>query len=616
MKKALLLSAVAMMAITAMAQSLVDYATYASAPKHSNVQSVVAQRSLKAADMQRTLLTAQATNKTLTSARSLKQRAPRRRSAGNGLYYSCPQGTMFSSFSFEGAGYYHVHNIVPPFNGDVTYVNHSTNPAETTWYFAGTDFSEYADEEYNMPFGMDPGVSYPPLTLVRGDQHYTLAEENNQYFKSYAEQMGGFPSLVSSFTEPTYMSYLNDHTPHTYAFGAMDSKYLYGSGNFVFSDGSIPCQGVMQLMEAPISPLYVQDFYAQIITTNKEFGPLAPGAKVTAAVVNAETGEPIAVMEADKDDLKFLYDNENAASPIPYYAVYYLKFSQETPSPFGGTFQEPFVIDSPVAIQIIGLAQEGVDFGFIAGKNGETSDQDGNAIIDEDPIYDTEAIIVNPSTGQLMPFNYYGFYNEEDEDDPRNYYCGQSISLSFNAFFDAIDIPVKQVNSETGEERIVNEICITDEGDACYMKCDPEMSFAMAYTAAPWYDEESGNANYYFVLPDWITDAYTDDSAWEQYYGLNGILFAASPLPEGVEGRGAYVFIDGRGIRSNDYILVYQGDYEVAKAQAQANYEAGIHGVTVTPQPITGVTYNLQGQRVAEKVKGIVLRNGKKYLNK
>ena len=76
------------------------------------------------------------------------------------------------------------------------------------------------------------------------------------------------------------------------------------------------------------------------------------------------------------------------------------------------------------------------------------------------------------------------------------------------------------------------------------------------------------------------------------------------PLPEGVSGRKCELHVQGKTCKSTYPIEVLQGDAE-----------AGINGVTVNVAR-DGKTYNIGGQRVADDTKGLVIRNGKKYLNK
>ena len=76
------------------------------------------------------------------------------------------------------------------------------------------------------------------------------------------------------------------------------------------------------------------------------------------------------------------------------------------------------------------------------------------------------------------------------------------------------------------------------------------------------------------------------------------------PLPEGVSGRKCELHVQGKTCKSTYPIEVLQGDAV-----------AGVNGVTVNVAR-DGKTYNVSGQRVADDTKGLVIRNGKKYLNK
>lgn len=102
--------------------------------------------------------------------------------------------------------------------------------------------------------------------------------------------------------------------------------------------------------------------------------------------------------------------------------------------------------------------------------------------------------------------------------------------------------------------------------------------------------------------PDWIK-AEVDDS----YLKTQGYLlfyFTAEPLPAGVEGRGGEIVLSLYG---KDFVIpVGQGNYD------------GIQGVVAenNQKKNFNVSYNLLGQRVAANAKGVVVRGGKKLLQK
>lgn len=77
--------------------------------------------------------------------------------------------------------------------------------------------------------------------------------------------------------------------------------------------------------------------------------------------------------------------------------------------------------------------------------------------------------------------------------------------------------------------------------------------------------------------------------------------------------------IDKVNVGSGDYGLLIQGkstdEYEIRFVTISDSESTGIERVENTFRPI-GVAYNLQGQRVSVSTKGLIIINGKKFLNK
>ena len=94
-----------------------------------------------------------------------------------------------------------------------------------------------------------------------------------------------------------------------------------------------------------------------------------------------------------------------------------------------------------------------------------------------------------------------------------------------------------------------------------------------------------------------------DTKTWAEY-DITVLKLECDPLPEGVSGRKCELHVQGKTCKSTYPIEVLQGDATT-----------GINGATVNVAR-DGKTYNLSGQRVAPDTKGIVIRDGKKYVNK
>lgn len=111
----------------------------------------------------------------------------------------------------------------------------------------------------------------------------------------------------------------------------------------------------------------------------------------------------------------------------------------------------------------------------------------------------------------------------------------------------------------------------------------------------------NGVADWTYEAPEWVKI-----SADEQYLNTQGYLllfFEAEALPAGMDGRGGEIVLSLYG---KDYVIpVGQGNYD------------GIQGVVADKnESKSNVSYNLLGQRVAANAKGVVVRGGKKLLQK
>jgi hypothetical protein len=127
-------------------------------------------------------------------------------------------------------------------------------------------------------------------------------------------------------------------------------------------------------------------------------------------------------------------------------------------------------------------------------------------------------------------------------------------------------------------------------------------------------DSETGAYTYRLFIDDVITDSEVDPEtglpSWLQI-GISNVNesgteftlgFQADALPAGVEGRKATIVFMQEGARLE--VTVTQGT---------------VTGISVTTKTVKNVetpAYNLAGQRVNKNFKGLVVKDGAKFLNK
>lgn len=99
---------------------------------------------------------------------------------------------------------------------------------------------------------------------------------------------------------------------------------------------------------------------------------------------------------------------------------------------------------------------------------------------------------------------------------------------------------------------------------------------------------------------DWLQIDITNEVYSSEEFGFD-LAFAADALPEGVTGRKAHLVFEQWG-----------GKLEINVTQGEAT------GISVTVKKVENNTpaYNLAGQRVNSGYKGLVIKNGRKFMNK
>lgn len=114
-------------------------------------------------------------------------------------------------------------------------------------------------------------------------------------------------------------------------------------------------------------------------------------------------------------------------------------------------------------------------------------------------------------------------------------------------------------------------------------------------TTALWLAEDSE------ALPDWLTIGFANETYTESEFSYD-LVFQADALPEGVEGRAAKLTFEQWGAQLE--VTVTQGTV------------TGIEVTTKTVKTSNTPMYNLAGQRVDKNYKGIVIKNGNKFIVK
>lgn len=511
-------------------------------------------------------------------------------------YYLRPEGSLFLSSDKKGDIWGPVYMVVPGAT-DLNFKKVTTG-GQTFWHQniynwydectsydrtgeSGDSYYTDADGNFHINMTFDGGNVIPTLTWATDS--FTLGEENPYWAPNTQENslafMRYYPQVFSGIDVANRriqpLSYTDDHVSEVY-FGGMDNHYTYGSGTYTGKQ-TYTATGVYQYFEKPMAPLYVEDIYLPAISQG--YYPIAKGKEIKMQIHD--------VMEVNGQRIpgdKILY--ELTATEPEVLDVGSLDYDELTSyNAFNVVFTkknaegkaEPFVIDQPFYVVVYGLDGEGIDCGFEASILPKWY---GNS--------DSAIGIWKDANNQPQYFDLYGSQPT-------------MLKVTFTGKFDYVN-PVYY-----GENQNYGIVKMSDDGNTGETIVEKSDVYpgAMLKVNGDWYDAD-GNANYEVKgMPSWVKSVSIDTDSYASYEVVLA-TFKCEPLPAGVNGRKCSLYVEGvSGVKSTFPIELLQGDAT----------PTGINNVTVKVDA-EGNTYNVAGQRVNADAKGLVIRGGKKYLNK
>ena len=507
-----------------------------------------------------------------------------------GVYYDTPKGSLFRGFTYDGRTYDYSFLVVPPFT-DLTFTNMSNSASRSSWSVNGNDASDRVVNNNYVGNYLPMGFWYAPTVSVGRDS----------YTWGYYNETG---SVVATDSIAD-LAYFDLHAGARYGWGALEGKgkYLYGTGTVTMQNGKVyHSAGVTQYLEAPASPLYVN--YISILAFSSG-EPLKGDAQLTMTIYPAnlvdttyDENNPIVELTCTTNDTTFLHKGSSSNTTTHVVNIYGMKFTNKQEDPILGiTTDEPFVIDQPVAVVVRGVNDNGVDVGFPGHGYGNYDEQTGNSSPNEE----------RQQINGFLDFQEGGHV----------YYSETALELNFNGMMDYVNVD-STFASQQGDITGANILKVSDDGQtvSTYGKgSDQNLGCAIAWTALPWFDID-GNSNYSVEgQPDWVSEVSCDPQYWTQTeqgqsvnYGQNLIAFKCQPLPAGVNGRAATVYLTGKGVKAATPIILLQGNADPTMSIAQ--YKADVKSGKVKE------IYDLAGRRVLPTTKGLVIKNGHVVLNK
>lgn len=496
-----------------------------------------------------------------------------KRSAASGVFYSRPEGTLYRTFDKEGMGWSLSILATAPQNDNI-YVNQCNNPASARWEINGNPYD--GDENNNFRFGslgtISPAIDgtidhlyYVPTILTKTDS-YTLGEANEDGIAIHCDELAGH-------------QFFDNNTAGMYGFGAYDTGYLFGNGIINFSnepDVDYYGYGFRESYPSPTYPLYVEDVYAMVYTSGG--APITGDAELYMTIYDKDGNEITALTAGANDISEELYHGNVQYTKTGEYGVYILTFSKKELDSFGNEVVVPFVLDDAFEVVVEGMNQEGIDCGFR-----------GAEVVEEDDWTIEEGCKPLITDGEgVYSFQYSGVL---------------SADIVFNSVYDYVEVPtVLYSGDDTYED--TNILVVSADGKTQKVESTGD-EYVYVTNAFDWYTED-GDENYFFTeLPDWIASYEVEDivDADGERTGMAVIAFEIDALPAGVNGRTASLKLEGKGYTSENEIIIVQGE------------ATAINNVSSTTNS-SAVSYNAMGQKVAKNVKGLVINNGKKYMNK
>lgn len=527
-----------------------------------------------------------------------------RRSAATNLYYALPEGMTYICWNKEGKGWANSYLVTCPW-AEFTFLNKSANPTTNKWLIYSStsggynDLTERADAEGNYTSSLSRGyiMSAPALCNEALTDTFTIG-----YNGSYWPSKNATAYTRVRIDSITTMAFINDHGEKGKTgpgWGSLSTGYLYGTGTL---DGTSKgrgigvCKAFYQDFPKPMTPLYVEDIF--VLLKSVTLNPI-PADKVVHMYVIAtkkresdgriiETTDTIGKLTATLDDfVPYGTEGTSTYSSTGKYQRYQVTFTQKIEDDFGTVIPCPLTIDKPFRVKIVGLDEEGVDFGVSVSSK-----------IDDENIWMSEGVF------QV----YYPDINETYN----HSYNGSTIKFCFTAMFDAVIVYDELTSSST--ETVYpncNVLTVSDDGleSKVLLEGGSYTKGVHVRTAQPWTSmTDYGPETYYYAkdMPEWITSLDVDDSSYESS-SVNIINVTCEALPEGVKGRKATLYLEGRGVTSELPIIVVQGDVDdtaidAIKAAADIKTNAAL--------------FNMAGQRVNNSFKGLVIKDGKKFMNK
>lgn len=489
-------------------------------------------------------------------------------------YYEKPVGSLYWGMDADWGSYYVVILQTHAINSNVVFPNYSsydeTQPVEFLWTRSGatTDVEMEQDEEGNG-IGMLWGYSYYPiLTATQGTESstYTFETPNAKASTKNAYWYAGMDEF----------NYLTNACPGINVYSGFTDAGGYSTQTEFYGADGKKAIGLASYFDAPNGVIYTDT-----ILVNGWFEAEYPaGTTVSDILGDNDLYATIYTFDENGDMVEFAKAicNKEYSTFDAEYASASLQFVFEEEDPLFGSVAKPIVLpQEDFMVVVSGFENISAPFTCPMTAVGSLGYAGHAYAVLEDGSFATIGYSNYPSVPQC------------------------EIFIQFHAI-EAVAVP-----AEYNETIVTHDIVkIPAEGGygITYSKADGTEDFYNyeVYTDSPieeWSDPEMSDESMY----EWLKVTYNDQYMEEE--GVMIFYFSADALPAGVEGRGGYVTLSLYGNKLT--IPVTQGNFDIT----------GVKGVKAdVTNNHSNVIYNLAGQRVNADFKGLVIKNGKKMIQK
>lgn len=501
-----------------------------------------------------------------------------RRAYADGVLMMRQEGSFYNRGSLSSGGDF-TSVLVPPFT-DFKFLNLCSEKEKAVWSVQGEALE--ADKDGNIDYTMSKGSS--PYSLYSAP---SISVDDATF--SLVDFVQPVDSSVYSF------NYLNLAKTGNY-YSSNGSPFMTEDIEWDFDgDGTKELNkvgGIRQIIsEKPLQPLVLQELFFMFYSTKTV--PVPADKNLRALIRRVETDsegylvltDTLALMDVAGSDIE-------TYSPInTTFGRFGVTFASYEEDEFGTLTAKPIIIDDMFAVDIQGFDQKDVEIQafWAMGQEDEAEFWSG--------ALRPTLIVCNDLNGKESgTLRYYG-----KGEDP---YCYNAVFYMYGEM-DGITMEFNNQIAPVAGGESVSDGEGDDAGNPVYL-----------FTNYPMFEEDGGEfvwtENYDFEgIPEWaeikIDPTYYENENYTSVRGLHMVWFVCEPLPEGVASRSATIKItSARGAHSDVDITLVQGDSD----------PSGISTVKSNVKNENSAAFNMAGQRVNNDFKGLVIKNGRKFMNK